>query len=323
MDARNRVGACPWSEHDGIPPTGGDTGAQERRLAAPRAAHYAEPSVSSELLDRVRNRLIATAESIVVITAIGPQPLIRTLGRRRCFEVFGGDRVDRLTRGEAFERVCSEVHDVASVRDACAERLVRRRRQKDVAAVRQATNSRRQIYGRAEVGLVALLGETRVEPDPHGKAELIVTVPPQRALERNRCGDSVGRVWEHRDCRIPLAHRQDEVPTVGGDRAGHEAVVPNQCARHGVGLPFPKLARALDVRKGKGEDPRRQRHRREYLTGLAVRHYSVKALDSTDDIHALERILISECAIADAEYPRGCLDAQIAVEIGGVVNETR
>ena len=58
---------------------------------------------------------------------------------------------------------------------------VRCRRKKDVAAVREATDSRRQIHGRAEVGSVALLGGTRVEPDPHGKAELVVHCPARSA----------------------------------------------------------------------------------------------------------------------------------------------
>ena len=52
--------------------------------------------------------------------------------------------------------------------------------------------------------------------------------------------------------------------------AGDEVVVTYESTRHRIGLPFPKFARALDVRKAKGEDPGRQRHRGEYRIGLAA-----------------------------------------------------
>src|SRR3954465_15760546 len=94
-----------WGEHQGITPTCGDTGAQKRGLAAARAADHAEPSVRSQLLDRLRDRLIATEEPIAVIRAVGAQPLIGAFSRRRRLEVVRGDRVNLFTRCKTSDRV--------------------------------------------------------------------------------------------------------------------------------------------------------------------------------------------------------------------------
>ena len=110
----------------------------------------------------IRDRLIATEEPIAVLAAIGAQALIGALGRRRRPQVVRGDRINLLTRRKTSKGVRSEVHDHGSGRESCAERLARRRRKKDVAAIREATDSRRQIHGRTEVGSVALLGRTGV-----------------------------------------------------------------------------------------------------------------------------------------------------------------
>src|SRR5204863_1293543 len=118
----------------------------ERGLAATRAANDTEPSVRSQLLDGLRDRLLTTKEPIAVIGAVSAQTLIGALGRRRRPEVLRRDRIYLLTRGKTSKRVRSEVHDRASSGGGCTERLVRFRRKKNVAAVRKPTDSCRQIH---------------------------------------------------------------------------------------------------------------------------------------------------------------------------------
>ena len=97
----------------------GDAGTQERRLAAARAANHAEPTRLS-----ARDR--------------------RTDRRRRGRRGAGPDRDTRVDGGGGGGGNLSECaprsSDSASGREACGERVVRCRRQEDVAAVCKPTH---------------------------------------------------------------------------------------------------------------------------------------------------------------------------------------
>jgi hypothetical protein len=147
--------------------------------------------------------------------------------------------------------------DELDVMAGVAQQLLRRERDDDLIAVRNAHQPGRAVHGSAVVVAAALFGRARV--DAHSDTQRTSVQPrsgAERTLRTSRCLHRVHRVCERGMDAIPS--RLHDVTTVRLDRCAQDLVVTRQRRLHRLGMLLPQTRRTFKIGEQEGDRPRRQ-----------------------------------------------------------------
>ncbi|HEV8256080.1 MAG TPA: hypothetical protein VGR42_03810 [Casimicrobiaceae bacterium] len=177
-----------------------------------------------------------------------------------------GHAVDVLGPREVFEREFATFLDLELDGKEIAHNLESGGGQQRLAALGMGEQARDAIECRAEVVVVTLFGETRVQRAAH--AQSAGCVPILRgycALDRRRRADRAERRVER--SAEAIADGLEHLPAVALNRRAQQSIVADQYLRHRVTVRFPQTRAAFDVGEQKRDVAGRKRHR--FLLGAS------------------------------------------------------
>jgi hypothetical protein len=118
---------------------------------------------------------------------------------------------------------------------------------------------------------VAQLGLTGVQRSPCRQGNTAREVlGGQRSLQRDGGGRGLACPHKHRQGRVTLPPRLDELPAMGGDRLSDERLMAGQCGPHDRPVPLPQQRGPFDVGQQEGQNAFRELGRHAAPARLAV-----------------------------------------------------